>query len=493
MYALCAESVQVLTKSELCTCLAFFKESIMPKYEKLLQRLSNNDPKLTELNLGCSVTLHGGLYHAHLHDVVSDVEILEIIRAIRPDTHIKKLIFPLHRSINDEIAEVLAKVHIPSLSLSCNKLTEEGGAAIANNPYLLELNIGNTKVGDKTAIACANNTSLLSLDITCNQVTDEGAKALASNHTLKCLNLKYNNKITSKGAISFANNTSLTSLNINGRKLGDEGAKAFAKNNNLSCLYLQHSQITHIGAQALANNCNLQKLYLSNNQIGDEGAIALANNTSITELDLYDTQIGVTGAKALAHNPNLLTLNLSQNKITTEGALAFANHPSLTSFYAQDASINKRQSTRKLNNMLSKNKLKFAERSNIFIMSLLKWACQPIDTANFKILPVEIKMSILLYLDTATFLSLVGIKHFAHIGKTSQQAYECMKFILSNPEGITARLTAEYGNTPIIREKKPELGEYPSCIKHFSFYKPAPTHVSDENSAFIPKRRRLKY
>jgi len=405
---------------------------------------------------------------------------------------------PLHRSTSNEIAYALAKVSVPILSLSCNKLTDEGAIAIASSPYLRELIISSSGIGDKSAIAFAENTSLLSLEISCNHITDIGAKALASNPTLKTLNLEYNHGITAEGAISFASNTSLTSLNISGRNIGDEGAKAFAKNNHLTCLYLGHNNITDAGAKALAKNTCLQKLYLHNNQISDTGAKKLANNTSLVELDLSSNKIEMAGAKALAANTILLKLNLSNNKITTDGALAFANNTSLTSLYVADKAINGRKTTRKINTMLSNNQLKTAQRSNLFIMSLLKWAKQPeglldasVNNIDFKILPVELKTCILLYLDTATFLSLVGLKHFAHIGKTEQQAYACMNFILNNANGIKARLTDNDSPAPIIKEKMPALGEYSNYSKHFSFYKPAPIRAVKENDEPKLKRKRL--
>jgi len=446
----------------------------MQKYEKLLQRLNANDPRLTELNFGCTVTLYGGLYYDRLHDKIAEPDILEILLAIRSNTYIKKLILPLHRSTSNEIAYALAKVSVPILSLSCNKLTDEGAIAIASSPYLRELIISSSGIGDKSAIAFAENTSLLSLEISCNHITDIGAKALASNPTLKTLNLEYNHGITAEGAISFASNTSLTSLNMSGRNIGDEGAEALAKN---TCL---------------------QKLYLHNNQISDTGAKKLANNTSLVELDLSSNKIEMAGAKALAANTILLKLNLANNKITTDGALAFANNTSLTSLYVADKAINGRKTTRKINTMLSNNQLKTAQRSNLFIMSLLKWAKQPeglldasVNNIDFKILPVELKTCILLYLDTATFLSLVGLKHFAHIGKTEQQAYACMNFILNNANGIKARLTDNDSPAPIIKEKMPALGEYSNYSKHFSFYKPAPIRAVKENDEPKLKRKRL--
>lgn len=433
-----------------------------------------------------------------MHDKIAEPDILEILLAIRSNTYIKKLILPLHRSTSNEIAYALAKVSVPILSLSCNKLTDEGAIAIASSPYLRELIISSSGIGDKSAIAFAENTSLLSLEISCNHITDIGAKALASNPTLKTLNLEYNHGITAEGAISFASNTSLTSLNISGRNIGDEGAKAFAKNNHLTCLYLGHNNITDAGAKALAKNTCLQKLYLHNNQISDTGAKKLANNTSLVELDLSSNKIEMAGAKALAANTILLKLNLSNNKITTDGALAFANNTSLTSLYVADKAINGRKTTRKINTMLSNNQLKTAQRSNLFIMSLLKWAKQPeglldasVNNIDFKILPVELKTCILLYLDTATFLSLVGLKHFAHIGKTEQQAYACMNFILNNANGIKARLTDNDSPAPIIKEKMPALGEYSNYSKHFSFYKPAPIRAVKENDEPKLKRKRL--
>lgn len=136
---------------------------------------------------------------------------------------------------------------VTSLNLTCNKIGDEGAAAIAGSPtlsHLTSLDLGSNEIGDDGAVAIAGSstlTSLTKLHVGGNRVGPEGAAALAGSGTLTrltSLNLGYNN-LGDEGAVAIAgsgNLTRLSSLNLNDNYIGSRGAEALAGSTTLSNL-----------------------------------------------------------------------------------------------------------------------------------------------------------------------------------------------------------------------------------------------------------------
>jgi len=217
--------------------------------------------------------------------------------------------------------------------------------ALKVNQSLTEIDLRNNDIGAEGAKALAKalkiNESLTKIDLSDNNIGSEGAKALAKalkiNESLTKIDL-YSNNIGSEGAKALAEalkvNQSLSTIDLFGNNIGDEGATALAEalniNQSLTILNLRRNNIGSAGAAALAEalkeNQSLTTVYLGGNNIGDEGATALAEalkeNQSLTAIDLAFNNIGSAGAKALAEalkvNQSLTTINLFGNDIGDE-------------------------------------------------------------------------------------------------------------------------------------------------------------------------------
>jgi Ran GTPase-activating protein (RanGAP) involved in mRNA processing and transport/predicted Ser/Thr protein kinase len=270
----------------------------MPLDPQILQRLRNNDPSLTQLNLAYNKIGEAGAKH------LSD--------ALKVNQSLRELQL-YNNKIGDAGAKDLSdalKVNqsLTKLRLTSNEIGHVGASYLSDalkvNPSLTQLALAYNKIGDVGASYLSDtlkvNRSLRELNLGSNQIGDAGAKALSD--ALKV-------------------NPSLTELNLGSNQIGEAGAKhlshALKVNPSLMELDLHDNQIGDAGAKDLSDalkvNPSLMGLYLYNNQIGVVGAKhfsdALKVNPSLTELDLDDNQIGDAGANDIQVVERYLTRN----------------------------------------------------------------------------------------------------------------------------------------------------------------------------------------
>lgn len=134
-------------------------------------------------------------------------------------------------------------------------------------------------------------------------------------------------------------NTSLEELHLCENDLGDEGTthivEGLLENRSLKVLNLRSNRIGEKGSYALFHlmkeTRTLSDLFLGNNRIGDKGSEVLAKGllqSKLKRLDLTDNAIGPRGAQAIAEmllsNKDLRDLNLSFNYLGDVGAIALA-------------------------------------------------------------------------------------------------------------------------------------------------------------------------
>jgi Ran GTPase-activating protein (RanGAP) involved in mRNA processing and transport len=266
-----------------------------------------------------------------------------------------------------ELERVLSRnhsaIHLTSLKLPNNGLTEDSSRALANilraqvetlreldlsqNPLkgsgletlmdslvhdhppsrLHSLNLTKTMLGVQGATAIASllnhNTSLKELNLSSNNLGTRGVKiiapALQSNRSLESLNLS-SNKINSKGgnviakAIECSTESNLKVLDMSSNKIGDAGIQTFAKlltmDKKIEGFFAGCTNIGPEGALHLATvlefNYRLRHLKLQGNQIGPVGAkfllegLAKNQSTALEKFDLSYNAIGVEGAAHIA-------------------------------------------------------------------------------------------------------------------------------------------------------------------------------------------------
>lgn len=246
------------------------------KFKRVLSRLRNNDPTLTEL-----VTVD-------LPDKISDEEAKAFAEALE-NNHTVKVLELLNKKIS--------KIGIRDLI-----------QALKNNSTLAKLVLSNCGVGDDSAQALAeilqSNRSLMSLYLDGNEISNVGAQALADmlkkNQFLRGLGLG-DNEIDSNGARSLIEilkiNRSLAELDLSKSQADDECATALAEilktNHSLTRLDLSDNQITQVGAnvliKALETNYALI-LWLKGNKIEnalEKSIINLGERNEILYLKLY--------------------------------------------------------------------------------------------------------------------------------------------------------------------------------------------------------------
>lgn len=219
---------------------------------------------------------------------------------------------------DDDVIKILQRcTHLKCISISSNRLTDDGVTILAENAKeLTSLNL-----------------------IECKEVTHIGVLAIAKNQrNLVELNLSECWQVESAGFIAIAENlTNLKKLNLNRRTGGHltdevmiEIAQRLTKLEELSLAQTVDNKITDISLKSIAKHLPLLKsLNLSNCKMSDEGLIALASLTKLEVLDishswkLTDTSL-VKVAKKLT---NLEKLYLSGcTGITDTSAYAIAEH-----------------------------------------------------------------------------------------------------------------------------------------------------------------------
>ncbi|KAG7359873.1 leucine rich repeat LRR-containing protein [Nitzschia inconspicua] len=348
----------------------------MPEWlEELFQRLSDNDPKLTSLEL--------------THQRIDDRQARMLAKALKDNTSIQVVILSCFHLVDDgayALASVLGqnaniqKIQLRDLRISrealtffrhlthMRQLTEFSLRhcqvcptsahllkVLLQNKYLQEVRLVDTQfLNASLADVCQGlqaSTSIRRLYIVnanIGSTVDEVkylAKLLASNDTLKEMYLSENN-MGDQGVIQLAEgllgNQTLQVLDLRSNGIGAEGAVAISavlsQTRSLKRLSIAMNDIRDVGASALAEGLNhngsvLEELDLSENDIGEVGACSLANmlltNTRLCDLNLAFNRVGSTGvayfANALEHNDTLLRLSLRRNNIDNLGASMFAS------------------------------------------------------------------------------------------------------------------------------------------------------------------------
>ena len=284
-----------------------------------------------------------------------------------------------------------------------------------------------------------------------------------------------------------ANDRSLTELNLRGQALTasdmQELVKALQGNTSLKSLNVSRNQIKYEGAKALAQNQTLTSLDVSHNEIVDVGAKALAQNQTLTSLDVSINWIGDEGAKALAQNQTLISLNISGNQIWDGGANALAQNQTLTWLGVHANRIGD-EAYQRIRLMLQTNQRHVIERRNQFILHWFKWT-------EAQLLPLELVAHIIGYVDSATFLALVNLRHFAHMGKSENQAYQCALFILHNASAVKEQFALTGPGEPFILERKPK-GREQLSTHHFGLFKAPVTNLLSDATASLKEKSQAK-
>lgn len=297
-----------------------------------------------------------------------------------------------------------------------------------NDPALTSLKLRNTHLDLNGAAAIAEalttNHTLVMLDLSNNEFGDDDASiaianVLEFNKTLAKLNLA-NNDIYDEGAVAIATalskNKTLTSLNLSGCELIDEDAVVIAK--------------------ALSVNTSLMKFNLGRNEFSDEGIIAiilvLASNHSLRKLNLEGCELSdegaVTFAKMLTVNTTLIKFCITGVKLSLAGLITIAKAME-DNVTLMELNLNRYQNNifemsiiNKIRARLDRNQQATLIRRQEFVAIIVLLASDRgrRDQVTYGSLPKEIKLYIL------SFLHLQGK---AHVGKTTQQIYQCIEFI----------------------------------------------------------------
>ena len=205
----------------------------IPGWFYLLERLRNDEPTITRINLG-------GLN-------IEDSRAASLASAIETNRHLKHL--DLHQ--NDicalgasHLAVMLRLDSLVSLNLESNNIEDDGAsciaAALVENRSLTRLHLDFTRIGDEGATHLArslqHNRHLSHLGLDGNGLGDAAAfdlaNALSSNCSLQHLDLN-SNLIRDAGGVylaeALARNASLKSLSIEGNPIGSVGVLAMGQ------------------------------------------------------------------------------------------------------------------------------------------------------------------------------------------------------------------------------------------------------------------------
>jgi Ran GTPase-activating protein (RanGAP) involved in mRNA processing and transport len=282
----------------------------MPFDQERMERISSNDPSLTELVVSIS----------------TDHETMALANALSSNTVLRKLDLRYSNLSGGRAKKLFATTSSLLLDslLLCNCRIESAGVKdLAESSFgrsVTSLDLRYNEIGDDGA-------GYLSEAMMAASTTEDGPCRFQSLILGNCL-------ISNDGAKSIAEalgrkDNFMKELDLRENQIGDDGAAALAQaltiKQGLLTLDLRENQIGNKGAQsianALSNQSTLTDLNLSDNQIGNEGAQSLAGsltlNTQLKRLLLYANLIGDSGAKSFLHsmqfNDSLTHLDLSRN------------------------------------------------------------------------------------------------------------------------------------------------------------------------------------
>ncbi|KAL3945125.1 MAG: hypothetical protein SGBAC_000793 [Bacillariaceae sp.] len=234
-------------------------------------------------------------------------------------------------ALEDILRRNHSAIHLTSLKLPNNGLTENSTTALAN-------------------ILAHQNETLRDLDLAQNPLKRSGLTPLVDQlisgrpasqlHTLNLTKTMLGNQGASALASLLRYDTNLKQLNLSSNKLGNKGIKALApalqNNAHLETLNLANNNMSSVGGNFLAREIqtakamgvsNLTHLDISFNKIKDSGiqafATLLTTETTIEGFCAESTNLGPDGAFSLApvleFNYRLRVLKLGGNQIGSEG------------------------------------------------------------------------------------------------------------------------------------------------------------------------------
>ncbi|KAJ3351744.1 hypothetical protein GGF32_004099 [Allomyces javanicus] len=246
-----------------------------------------------------------------------------------------------HR-ITDDYLEILlipfaGRDFLTTLELSFNRLTDRGGAALANwlkdAKCLQNLILASNDLGPAGAAALANaltyNTTLRALDLSHNPIGGDGGLALASvlqvNTTLQKLSVRHCDlalpALMAMWTVLHRNTTLIhvdVADNLGGAHHHAPSLHADAVRHVAHMLAVNRT-VTHLG---------LAKLNIDDFDVVQHLAPAIEAATSLVSLDLSGNHIMQDGARALASaistHPTLTTLDLGHNHLGSAGGAALA-------------------------------------------------------------------------------------------------------------------------------------------------------------------------
>lgn len=279
-------------------------------FKDALQRLSQNDPTLT---------------HLELKEMdLNDQDIFNLCRLLQGNTHLTSLDVS-RNAIGHLGARYLAscRSQLTALNISSNHIYSYGAAELVCNKKFKHLDVSvNFIQGDSGALQLADaldqNTTLETLNLAFNDVHLPLAEILARHKTLTSLDLGHNRSAIPLAAI-LSHNTTLKTLKLAGNQIEAEGAGYLAANTTLITLDLSRNNVGLEGAESLARSTTLKSLSLSFNQLTSAAAELFARNHSLTHLDLSHNHIENKSAYILAQNATLVSLYTKGNAINKRG------------------------------------------------------------------------------------------------------------------------------------------------------------------------------
>lgn len=320
--------------------------SVPPWLEELVQRLVDNDPTLTSLELS----------HPRIDDVFAKV----VANALEDNTTVTSMVVSCF-SIVDDGAYALGSVLAKSKTLQKLQFRELRNSRetitlfrlLRHNTYLHELSLRHCQIcplgAETMETFFRHHTHLHEVRfVDCQFVGDslerisQGLAATPSPlQRLYLVNTELGADRSIHISEALQSCTSLRELILSENDLGDSGVNiltlAVLRSTSLRLLDLRSNGITSTGALSLQGIITrspfVVSLRLGNNQLGDGGASALARGLSqsrcvLQSLDLSDNGIELSGARALSqmlrHNTSLCELNLSFNGVGDGGAHALA-------------------------------------------------------------------------------------------------------------------------------------------------------------------------
>ena len=341
----CEGKLKVATMSMWLSNCRMMRPEIPPWLEDVCQKLSENDPKLTTVEL--------------THHRIDDAQAHFLAKALAESTQVTVLILSCH-SIVDDGALALASVIGSNRSIKKLQLRDLRNSrevtlffkALGKNKTIEEFSLRHGQICMQSAVFLYD---MLEFHQSLREIRFVDTQFIGGSFAHVCKGIQYNTSLCKMYLINaeidvasgsealcsmLSENSHLRELYLCENQLGDDGTTVLTEglldNTTLRKLDLRSNDIGVEGALSIATlvktSPSLTGLHLGMNAIGNIGAGSLAQGlkfSSIQNLDLSDTEIDVEGARAIAKmlksNTSIQELNLSFNSIGDEGATSIAS------------------------------------------------------------------------------------------------------------------------------------------------------------------------